>query len=111
MVGDEAGTLCGMEHGALLPPGGGAVVDADHEQAQTVLIAAQTRVVTALCGALERAPWSSCRATGARFGLVFFYGLKRRREIAVANVRLVAGSEYLDLLERFVEVLYDKVRA
>src|SRR2546430_1441121 len=27
----------------LLPPGGGAVVDADHEQAQTVLIAAQTR--------------------------------------------------------------------
>src|SRR5436190_1010177 len=27
----------------LLPPGGGAVVDADHEQAQTVLIAAKTR--------------------------------------------------------------------
>src|SRR5205823_11971983 len=36
--------------------------------------------------------------------------MERRREL-IDRVRLVAGSEYLDLLERFVEVLYDRVRA
>src|SRR5262245_998008 len=35
--------------------------------------------------------------------------MERRREL-IERVRLVAGSEYLDLLERFVQVLYEKVR-
>ena len=39
--------------------------------------------------ALERAPWKSCRLTGTRLGLLFFYALKKRREIAMNNVRLV----------------------
>lgn len=55
----------------------------------------------------------SLDAEGAlsRIGVERFIELLERRRQLVERVRVVAGSEYMDLLERFVEVLYDKVRA
>jgi hypothetical protein len=48
--------------------------------------------------------------TLSRVGVERFIELLERRRRLVERVRAVAGSEYLDLLERFVEVLYEKVR-
>jgi len=49
--------------------------------------------------------------TLTRIGVERFIELLERRRRLVERVRAVAGSEYLDLLEQFVEVLYEKVRA
>jgi len=49
---------------------------------------AQARAVHAFSSAMERGSWGTCRRTGARLGLLFYYGVRKRREIAVANVRL-----------------------
>jgi transcriptional regulator with XRE-family HTH domain len=48
--------------------------------------------------------------TLSRVGVERFIELLERRRRLVERVRAVAGSEYLDLLERFVELLYEKVR-
>jgi hypothetical protein len=46
----------------------------------------------------------------AAFGVdTFLQRLERRRRL-VQQVRAIAGTEYLDLLEQFVVLLYDKVR-
>lgn len=37
---------------------------------------------------MERAPWRTCRLTGAWMGLAFYYGSRSRRHIALANLRL-----------------------
>lgn len=55
------------------------------KQAHPALHAAQARLITSLSAALERAPWSVCRRTGALLGLTFFQAT-RRRQAAIANV-------------------------
>jgi transcriptional regulator with XRE-family HTH domain len=46
----------------------------------------------------------------ARFGPEHFADLIERRRELLRRVRAVAASEYLDFLERFVGLLYEKVR-
>ena len=41
-----------------------------------------------MSASLEAAPWSTCRRVGSWMGLAFFYGLKRRRVIALENLSL-----------------------
>ena len=48
----------------------------------------EPRVMTSFGAVMERASWGACRYTGARIGLVFFAGFRRRRAIAVRNVQL-----------------------
>jgi KDO2-lipid IV(A) lauroyltransferase len=50
--------------------------------------AAEVRLMNLFGAAMERSSWDGCRRTGAWLGLLFFVGLKRRRRIAIANVRL-----------------------
>ncbi|MDQ3812341.1 MAG: lysophospholipid acyltransferase family protein [Armatimonadota bacterium] len=51
--------------------------------------ALEARLVQLFTSKLERGSWETCRRTGARLGLLFFYGVRRRREIALANINLV----------------------
>ncbi|MCS7046267.1 MAG: helix-turn-helix transcriptional regulator [Gemmataceae bacterium] len=44
------------------------------------------------------------------FGVAHYVELLERRRKLIEQVIVVAGTEYLDLLERFVAVLYDKVQ-
>ena len=50
--------------------------------------AAEVRMMNLFGAALERSSWEGCRRTGAWLGLLFFTALQRRRQIAIANVRL-----------------------
>ncbi|MBV9865863.1 MAG: lysophospholipid acyltransferase family protein [Abitibacteriaceae bacterium] len=50
--------------------------------------AAELRLIQVLGAALERGSWSLCRHTGAWMGLVFYKAARRRREIAIDNLRL-----------------------
>src|SRR5262245_33079003 len=46
----------------------------------------------------------------ATFGVEHFVELIERKRRLVRQVRAVAGTEYLDFLERFVDLLYEKVQ-
>src|SRR5690554_4397869 len=37
---------------------------------------------------MERASWEGCRRTGAWLGLLLFYALKRRQQVAIDNIQL-----------------------
>lgn len=50
--------------------------------------ALELRIIQTLGTALERGSWSLCRHTGAWLGLIFHHAVRRRREIAISNVRL-----------------------
>jgi transcriptional regulator with XRE-family HTH domain len=55
----------------------------------------------------------SLQSTGGpltAFGVAHFVELLERRRRLINKVTAVAGTEYLELLEQFVEVLYDKVQ-
>ncbi len=44
------------------------------------------------------------------FGVAHYVGLLERRRKLLEQVSAVAGTEYLELLEQFVAVLYDKIQ-
>jgi len=48
----------------------------------------ETRAMRSISATMERASWDSCRRTGAWMGLSLFGTFRKRREIAVGNVRL-----------------------
>ncbi len=48
-------------------------------------------VARALGAALERASWADCRRLGSLLGLAFFAIGRKRRELAIGNVRLALG--------------------
>jgi KDO2-lipid IV(A) lauroyltransferase len=48
----------------------------------------ETPLMSSFGAAMERMSWRGCRVTGAWLGLLFFNGVRRRREIAIGNVRL-----------------------
>jgi transcriptional regulator with XRE-family HTH domain len=55
----------------------------------------------------------SLQGTGGpltRIGVEHFVGLIERKRQLVQKVHAIAGTEYLDLLEQFVDLLYDKVQ-
>lgn len=49
---------------------------------------AEVPLMNALGNAMQRMSWSGCRLTGAWLGLFFFNAVRRRREVAINNVRL-----------------------
>lgn len=51
--------------------------------------ALERRLIARLGRSMERAPLSTCRWVGSLFGMAFFAGFRRRREIAMSNLRLV----------------------
>jgi len=51
----------------------------------------EVRSMRAVAGAMERASWRTCRNTGAWLGLLFFHALKKRRGIAIDNIRQALG--------------------
>jgi transcriptional regulator with XRE-family HTH domain len=56
----------------------------------------------------------SIQATGgplSEAGVEHFVGLLERKRKLIHQVHVVAGTEYLDFLEKFVTVLYEKVQA
>lgn len=50
--------------------------------------ALERRLIQKLGTSLTAAPWITCRRVGSWMGLAFFYGLKRRRRIALDNLNL-----------------------
>ncbi len=54
--------------------------------------ALEMRVASALGGALERASWAQCRQLGHLLGLTFFVVAKKRRELAIENIRHALGT-------------------
>ncbi len=50
--------------------------------------ALEKRLIQRMGDALSSAPWITCRRVGSLMGLAFFYGLKRRRTIALENLSL-----------------------
>jgi KDO2-lipid IV(A) lauroyltransferase len=50
--------------------------------------ALEKRLIQRIGASLGAAPWSTCRRVGSLMGLAFFYGLKRRRTIALENLNL-----------------------
>jgi len=48
---------------------------------------AEVPLVNAMARTMQGMSWSGCRLTGAWLGLFFFNAIKRRREIAISNVR------------------------
>jgi transcriptional regulator with XRE-family HTH domain len=55
----------------------------------------------------------SLQGTGGpltQFGVEHFVEQIERRRTLVQKVHAIAGTEYMDLLEKFVDVLYDKVQ-
>lgn len=51
----------------------------------------EVRTMRGVAGAMERATWRTCRTTGAWLGLLFFHALKKRRGIAIDNIRHALG--------------------
>jgi transcriptional regulator with XRE-family HTH domain len=61
----------------------------------------------------ERDELLSLQGTGGpltAFGVAHFVELIERKRRLMEQVAAIAGTEYLDLLRQFVELLYDKVR-
>lgn len=50
--------------------------------------ALERHLIERMGAALEMAPWVTCRRVGSWMGLAFFYGLRRRRTIAIKNLRM-----------------------
>lgn len=48
----------------------------------------ETRATTLVGGAMQNASWATCRRAGWWMGLLLFQGLKKRRQVAIDNVRL-----------------------
>jgi len=49
---------------------------------------AEVPLMNALGRSMQSMSWSGCRLTGAWLGLFFFNAIRRRREVAISNVRL-----------------------
>lgn len=49
----------------------------------------EQRLIDSLSHSMEQAPWSTCRWVGSLYGMAFFAGFKRRRVIALDNLRRV----------------------
>lgn len=49
---------------------------------------AEVPLMNAMGNAMQRMSWGGCRLTGAWMGLFFFKAVRRRREVAINNVRL-----------------------
>ena len=52
---------------------------------------AEQRVARALGSSFEHASWAQCRRVGSLLGLAFFALGRKRRELAIANVRMALG--------------------
>lgn len=51
----------------------------------------EVRALRGVAGSMERASWRTCRHTGAWLGLMFYHALKKRRGIAIDNIRQALG--------------------
>ncbi|HEX8552322.1 MAG TPA: lysophospholipid acyltransferase family protein [Abditibacteriaceae bacterium] len=56
----------------------------------------EVRAMSAVAGAMERASWRTCRTTGTWLGLLFFHALKKRRSIAIDNIRQALGVSEIE---------------
>ena len=51
----------------------------------------ETRLIEAFGATFERAPWPVCRRSGAWIGRLFYAALRKRRQIAIDNIRMALG--------------------